>query len=352
MQEKLKNKILIISESSPHLANFIKLIECDDFEIKVISSSAKYLSDETDCDLTNFSFLKIKNYFRTVGVIKTNIKVFKPDLIYIHQAGSVAFFAHIANRKFKIKTILTAWGSDVLVMPKRNLFFKLVSKYVLRKSDALTSDALFMAKEMEKLLFPVKKEIYIYNFGVDIKDLEIKKEKIIYSNRNHNPIYRIDKVIQAFNKLCLNEIYSDWQLLIAGEGSETESLKKLVANFGIESRVKFIGFVNQEENFKNYAKASYFVSIPESDATAISLLEAMYFKSIPILIDLPANREWIQNNENGFIVQDIESDFFNRVLSFDQNIDVEKNKEVIIAKASKKVCSENFKSLILKTINQ
>jgi len=209
-----------------------------------------------------------------------------------------------------------------------------------------------MAKEMEKLLFPVKKEIHIYNFGVDIKDLEIKKEKIIYSNRNHNPIYRIDKVIHAFNKLCLNEIYSDWQLLIAGQGSETESLKKQVANFGIESRVEFVGFVNQEENFKNYAKASYFVSIPESDATAISLLEAMYFKSIPILIDLPANREWIQNNENGFIVQDIESDFFNIVLSFDQNIDVEKNKEVIIAQASKKVCSENFKSLILKTINQ
>ena len=57
-----------------------------------------------------------------------------------------------------------------------------------------------------------------------------------------------------------------------------------------------------------------YISAASSDGTSISLLEAMYFKSIPILIDLPANREWIQNNENGFIVQDIESDFFNRVL--------------------------------------
>ncbi|MES2588622.1 MAG: glycosyltransferase [Bacteroidota bacterium] len=352
MQEKSRNKILIISENSPHLDNFIKLIVDDKFDIKVITSSGKYLSEDIKSDFTNFSFLKLKNYFQTISLIKSNIRNFKPDLIYIHQASSVAFFSHLANRKFKIKTILTAWGSDVLVMPKRNLLFKKISQFVLRSSDVLTSDSVFMAEEMKRLILPLKKEIYIYNFGVEIKDLEIKKEKFIYSNRNHNPIYRIDKVIHAFQKFAQKEVNSDWKLLIAGQGSETDTLKKMVEDFKLQDKVSFVGFVNQDENFRNYAKSSYFVSIPESDATAISLLEAMYFKCIPILIDLPANREWVSDGENGFIIEDVTSDFFEKVLSNSKIMDVEKSRELIIKKASKEVCSNNFKSLILKTISQ
>lgn len=343
-------KILIVSESSPHLKNFIELIENPDFCLKVISSSGTYLKAGLDTELVNFSFFKAGNYFRTIGTIKKAIREFKPDLLYVHQANSVGFYAAFANRGYRIPNILTAWGSDILVMPKRNFVLKRISRFILRQADVLTSDSVYVAEEMKRLLSPVKKDIYIYNFGVDLLDLPRVKEKIIYSNRNHNPIYRIDKVIRAFHKFVSKPENSEWKLLVAGAGSETGKLKELVASLEIGLSVEFTGFISQEENFRNYARASYFVSIPESDATAISLLEAMYFECVPVLVDLPANREWVRHGENGIIISDVDSDFLEEIYRHDVSSRLPENRKLIEEKASKEVCSRNFTNLIRKVI--
>lgn len=352
MNRERRYKILVVSESSPHLRNFIDLIGDGTFELKIISSSAEYLEAGQDVTLVDFSFFKAGNYLKTIGTIRKTIREFRPDLIYIHQAGSVAFFVVLANRTFRIRTILTAWGSDVLVMPKRNALLRRISQFVLRSADALTSDSVYMAEEMKRLMVPVQKEIYIYNFGVQLQDLPRKKEKVIYSNRNHNPIYRIDKVIEAFGKFISKEHNAGWKLVLAGQGSETARLHELVAALGITGDVEFIGFVGREENFRNYARASYFVSVPESDATAISLLEAMYFECIPVLVDLPANREWVTHGKNGIIVSDINGDFLEEIHRYDISSELAANRRLIEEKASKEVCSRNFRQLIKNIIEK
>ena len=45
-----------------------------------------------------------------------------------------------------------------------------------------------------------------------------------------------------------------------------------------------------------------FISLPESDSVAVSVLEAMAYGCIPLLSDLPANRELVRDGENGVIV--------------------------------------------------
>jgi glycosyltransferase involved in cell wall biosynthesis len=44
------------------------------------------------------------------------------------------------------------------------------------------------------------------------------------------------------------------------------------------------------------------VSTSLYDGTSVSLLEAMGSGAFPIVTDIPANREWIVNGENGFLV--------------------------------------------------
>ena len=58
-------------------------------------------------------------------------------------------------------------------------------RYCIKKSNALTADAIYIAKRMQELSSK-KIDITIANFGIDIPDrIQTEKENIIYSNRLH-----------------------------------------------------------------------------------------------------------------------------------------------------------------------
>lgn len=71
---------------------------------------------------------------------------------------------------------------------------------------------------------------------------------------------------------------------------------------GIKMSVNFVGYLNEPEQCNYYSTAQYYFSLPESDATSVSLLEAMAHGCVPIVSDIPANREWIEHGINGIIV--------------------------------------------------
>ncbi len=344
-------KVLVIGTCSPHVANHISRIKDGDIIIEVISNGKNYFEEKEKIHLVDFSLLKFWNLFITVSRIRKIIQEFNPDVIHIHQANSVAFYALLANKKIKKSTILTAWGSDVLLNPKKSLLLKWMVKFNLRHAQFFSSDSTFMAEEMQRLVPEKKLDITICNFGVAPIKINVNKKDIIYSNRNHNPLYRIDKVIEGFERFSKSTVGSNWKLIIAGSGSETAKLKSLVADKDLNEKITFVGFVSKEENYKYYAEAKIFVSLPESDATSISLLEAMYYQCIPVLSDLPANQEWVEDNENGIIVHDLDGNYLERALSLD-TFDGEKNRKVILEKGTEEVSKKNFKNLLLKAMSK
>jgi glycosyltransferase involved in cell wall biosynthesis len=66
--------------------------------------------------------------------------------------------------------------------------------------------------------------------------------------------------------------------------------------------VKFEGWVDHDELPGWLASSKVYVSTSLSDSLAISNLEAMACGIFPIVTDIPSNREWIEDGENGFIV--------------------------------------------------
>jgi glycosyltransferase involved in cell wall biosynthesis len=48
--------------------------------------------------------------------------------------------------------------------------------------------------------------------------------------------------------------------------------------------------------------ARWYFSLPQSDSVSVSVLEAMAHGCIPLLSDLPANREIVEDRRNGLIV--------------------------------------------------
>jgi len=89
---------------------------------------------------------------------------------------------------------------------------------------------------------------------------------------------------------------------IAGDGSERKALEREVKSLNINSSVEFLGRVPHKEMPNLLSQADIYVSTSLNDGTSVSLLEAMGSGVFPVVTDIPANREWITNGENGFLV--------------------------------------------------
>jgi glycosyltransferase involved in cell wall biosynthesis len=204
-----------------------------------------------------------------------------------------------------------------------------------------------MIETMNKLEISYSKYILL-QYGIEMIE-EKEKFNIIYSNRLHKSLYRIDQIILYFKQF--NDKYSDWKLVIAGSGDQTELLKQLVKENHLEKNVEFVGWLNSSENKDWYSKSKMFVSIPDSDGTSVSVLEAMSAGCIPILSDLPVSHEWIQDSFNGII----EKEGINpleEALMLDYNRLNLNNKDLVFQKASRTNSIEKFfqlyEQLILK----
>ena len=79
---------------------------------------------------------------------------------------------------------------------------------------------------------------------------------MIFSNRGHKPLYRVQEVIYAFHRFQESSS-TDWTLVVAGEGSETDKLKKLVEELTLTEKVQFVGFLSALENAKWYSRSTF-----------------------------------------------------------------------------------------------
>jgi glycosyltransferase involved in cell wall biosynthesis len=340
-----KYKLLIIAPAGAHLKNFLARIEHAASSIHIITSEP--ISFETNWNVTfvDFGLKKPSNYFQTPRKIREAYKAFKPDIVHVHQLNSVAYFAFKGLKGVGAPVVCTAWGSDVLVLPEKNPLMKQMVQNSIRLASVITSDSTYMGERIKELAHPKEVDVTVCNFGVSKPLYDLPKEKIIYSNRLHKPLYRIDKIIHAFHKYAQTKEGQEWKLVIGAIGSETDRLKNLVSELKLDEKVDFVGWLEKEDNMKWYAKAKVWVSMPESDATAISLLEAMYNGCYPVVIDLPASHEWIKSAEQGRIVADVDSEFFATIEDVDFDKAARLNVEVIEKEATFKVSETNFEIL-------
>jgi glycosyltransferase involved in cell wall biosynthesis len=322
----MKNKRMLIvgNPKSIHTIRLSRFFE-ENYQVNLIDEGI------------DFSF---RNFFSALRQTKSILSKLSPDVLVLYQLNLTAFVATLANRKKKIPTFAIGIGSDILTMPKKGWVYKAMLKYVLKHSQAYNAGSPYLLEQMQKYC-PKRSEILLANLGINPMQ-PIEKEKIVFSNRLHSPLYRIDEVIKAFANFVSKPEFEDWRLVVAATGKEKE-FQQLSQSLGIEDRVKFVGWLSQKENAEYYAKSKIYISLPKSDSFPISLLEAMSGECLCIISDLPAYKGIMKQGENCLIVSDLEiekADYIERVLELDsQNIlqknktfadsyaDIEKNKE-------------------------
>lgn len=241
-------------------------------------------------------------YIEALTQIRRLVRERHPDLLHAHYATSFGLLALVSGFK---PLVVSAWGSDVLVAPKESIFLRLIVGQVLKHADALTSDSAYMSERMRELLKGQEQILKTVTMGVSRDWFEkipelTKKDLQILSLRGHQEIYNIDVIIQAMAEVV--QKVPEAKLVVAGEGPETPSLKKLTSSLGLEKNIQFVGQLPHALVQNYLTESSISVSVPSSDATAVSLLETMACGTFPVVSDLPANREWINSEVNGLLV--------------------------------------------------
>ena len=227
----------------------------------------------------------------------------QPAWIHAHYLTSHGTLAWLAQRLYGVRGGLvgSAWGSDILVTPERSAVWRHLTQRVLRACVLTTSDSQAMAARMRQL---GAGEVMVFPFGLESMPppAGAKDPNLFFANRGLEPIYAPARVLDVFHALARGMPQA--QLVVANDGSLQGALKAQVDALGLARRVRLVGRLSAAEQVQWYDQARWYLSLPVSDSVSVSVLEAMAHGCVPILSDLPANRELVRHSDNGLIVAD------------------------------------------------
>jgi glycosyltransferase involved in cell wall biosynthesis len=225
------------------------------------------------------------------------VKAARPDIVHGHYLSDYAFLAALSGRK---PLVTTAWGSDVLRDPRESRVTKQIVEWVIKRSSLITYSADVVGEACSGL-GARKDQLSKVILGVDSRFLDAVagapraavREPLIVSFRSlDRPMFNVDTIIEAMPDVLRH--VPDARLLIGNSGRLQPDLQALASRIGVDARVEFIGMVDSDELARRLAAAAVYVSVPETDASSVTLLEAMAAGAYPIASDIPAMREWVR----------------------------------------------------------
>lgn len=219
-----------------------------------------------------------------------------------------------ANRKGKPVTLTLHNGRPVgispLVTALGTCFDKVYGKKILKKVDRIIAVSSAVREDISKYGLNKDKIVVIHN-GVDTKVFKPTKPvfKEQYEDSDNLLIFvgriieqkGLDHLIDAMPHI-LKE-YPSTKLLIVGKGKIKPRLIKKVKKIGLNDKIIFPGFIDEELMPNLYSSADVFVLPSLWEVLPIALLEALSCGAPLLASDAGGNPEIVENGRNGFIFE-------------------------------------------------
>jgi glycosyltransferase involved in cell wall biosynthesis len=235
--------------------------------------------------------------------IKKIARTLKPDMVIAERTTSYGFLASLTG----IQPVAIAQQGITDLWPHNSplfIFKKMLQDYAFKKAHLIHAWGEVMANHMKKSHVNMSK-VLVLPKGINLdfftfSDNQNKTQIEAIVTRALEPEYRHIKVIRAFALLKKKNI--PFRLVIVGDGSLRQSLEKLTQDLNIEQEVVFTGRRPNSEVATLLKESNFYISMPSTEGVSASLFEAMACGCFPIVTDLPGNRTWIKNQENGILI--------------------------------------------------
>jgi N-acetyl-alpha-D-glucosaminyl L-malate synthase BshA len=306
--------------------NLAKELSKKGHQVLIVTTWDKELPAETiECGFrirrVRFSRSKILKY---PGLILFSIETllilrkFQPDVIH-GQSVYMGLPALLTKKVIDKPYVIWLRGSDIYIIGLSQFsnvllprwFRCSISKLFLDQADAVIALTRDMKEEAQKLC---NTEVFVIPNGIDLKKFSrLSKKKardrlhmqkdakvLIFIGRLHK-VKGIVHLIEAMK--IIKEKCSKIQLLIIGDGTERDYLKRRVRDLNLEKYINFVGRVSNN-SIPDYLYASDLFVLPSfSEGFPVTILEAMA-SGLPILATrVRGVPEIINEGVNGFLVE-------------------------------------------------
>lgn len=253
-------------------------------------------------DQIPFGYGRLLAFIRSLREVLRQVN---PEVILAGPLQTCGFL--VAASGFR-RLVSMSWGYDLLIDAQRSRWMAWLTRFTLRRSAALLGDCETI-RQLAIAYGMNPQRIVTFPWGVDLTHFSPCQRAsgqadgfVFLSTRSWEPIYGVDLIAKAFGEI--GRCYPLTHLILLGNGSQALVLQKILSQAGVLEKVSMPGQIGFQDLPRYYCMADVYVSASHSDGTSISMLEAMACGRPVIVSDLPGNREWITNNEVGWLFPD------------------------------------------------
>jgi L-malate glycosyltransferase len=244
----------------------------------------------------------------TVGSLLDRWKI---DLVHAGPVNDVA--RAFAFSGFK-PLVSMSWGFDLLWDAERELMAWTAIKEALDHTTVFFCDAHSVeTKAITDYGFDPSRTV-VFPWGVD-HDLffptgahagRASNEPLrLFSNRAWEDQYGVDVLVDGLIRAARTGVV--FKAVLAGEGSMRSALQEKIKNSGIARQVQFVGRISQADLPGYYNEADVYISASHVDGSSLSLMEAMSCGTVPLVSNIPSNKEWVEDGVSGYLFDDGDS---------------------------------------------
>lgn len=249
---------------------------------------------------------------------------FKPDIIHLETANTIASEALEAAKKLKIPVIATCHimpeniSGTLPFLPSKigkiigDLYMKQIIK-VFNRVDFVTAPtpigtAILSAYNIQKPLLALSNGIDLAAFqqpGEEAKE-NLRKKYSLPSDPIILYIGRLDKekkVNILIESLQYIKKSQPFHVVIEGKGQQMEYLQNLAKKLEIKNKISFIGYVEEKELCTLYSISTIFVMPSTAELQSLVTMEAMCLGLPVIGAQAGALPYLIKPNKNGFLFE-------------------------------------------------
>jgi len=249
------------------------------------------------------------HYFK----MRALIQKIEPDLVHA-LSTELLYSTMTASVRSRYPTLLTAYG----IAAEQSKYYKLEYKKLRQRIYGLMTvkNERYVISKIPDLVLdsPTVKEwirgwtsatIHIVPAGIDLD--KVREATIAISRQtgpdifhvtNHEYLKGVDILIDAVAKV--RETFPDISVWIGGRGPQREELERQVRRLNLEKNIRFLGFVSDEEKYRNYAICKLVVVASRWDCQPAALFDAAA-SGKPVIASDMSNPGIVEEGVTGFI---------------------------------------------------